>query len=61
MGKKITKSDYSGQVNNLDMLNACIILLKDTQKFSGMAYKEIFAIIDEGVGGNVFRNKPKSL
>ncbi len=58
MGAKITKTDYSGKVSGVNLLNACIILMKDTNQMTGMAYKEIFAIVDEGLGADVFKKKP---
>ena len=58
MGVKITQTQFIGTVSAVDVLNATIALMRDTQKFSGMQYKEIFAIVDEGVGGEVFRKKP---
>lgn len=58
VGEMITQTKFSGKVNNVNMLNACIALMKDTQKFTGMQYKEIFAIVDGGLDAGVFRKKP---
>jgi len=58
MGVKICQTKYTGKVSGVDLLNACIIIMKDTNKMTGMAYKEIFAIVDEGLGAKVFQKKP---
>ena len=58
MGVKITNCQFSGKVSGVDLLNANIALLRDTNKMTGMAYKEMFAIIDEALGTEVFRKKP---
>lgn len=58
MGVKITQTNYSGKVSGVDMLNAVIIMMKDTKVTTGMQFKEIFAIVDEGLGAEVFRKKP---
>jgi len=61
MGVKISQTKYIGKVSGVDMLNALIILMKDTQHLTGMQHKEIFGIMDEGLGAGVFRNKPTML
>ena len=58
MGEKLTQTQFSGEISTVNLLNAIIHLFKDTQKMSGMGYKEMFSIVDEGVGGGVFRKKP---
>lgn len=58
MGEKITRTDYSGKVSNVNLINATIHLMRDTQAMSGMAYKEIFAIVDGGLDAKVFRKNP---
>lgn len=58
MGELITRTKYVGKVSTVDTLNACMALMRDAQKFTGMQYKEIFAIVDEALGAGVFRKKP---
>lgn len=58
MGVKVTRTDYTGEVSNMDMLNASLAILRDAQAFSGMAYKEIFAILDDGLDAGVFKKNP---
>lgn len=58
MGNKLTQTKYSGKVSGIDMINAVILLLKDTQKMTGMQYKEIFAIVDDCLDAEVFKKKP---
>jgi len=57
MGEKITQTQFSGEVNGVNLINAMIHLMKDTQKMTGMQYKEIFAIVDGGLDANVFGKK----
>ncbi len=58
MGEKITQTTYTGKVSGVNLLNAVIILMKDTKEMTGMAYKEIFAIVDDGLDAEVFKKKP---
>jgi len=57
-GEKITRTDFSGSFTNVNMINGVIALMRDTQKFTGMQYKEIFAIVDGGLDANVFKKNP---
>lgn len=58
MGGKLTQTNYTGDISGIDLINAVILLMKDTQKMTGMQYKEIFAIIDDCLDAEVFKKKP---
>lgn len=58
MGDMITQTQFSGKVSGVNLINGVLALMKDAQKMTGMQYKEIFAIVDEGLGAEVFRKKP---
>lgn len=58
MGVKITSTNYDGEVSGVQLLNAAAVLMQDIQTMTGMQYKEIFAVVDAAVDGNVFKKNP---
>ena len=58
LGAQSTKVEFTGKVSGIEMLNATISIMRETKFHTGMSYKEIFAIVDEGLGAGVFRKKP---
>ncbi len=58
LGEHNTNVKFTDEVSGVNMLNATIAIMQEAQFHTGMKYKEIFAIVDEGLGAGVFRKKP---
>ena len=58
LGEKNTNIKFTDKVSGIEMLNASMAIMKETQFHTGMSYKEIFAIVDDGLDAEVFKKKP---
>lgn len=61
MGEKITRTQYSGKVSGVNLLNACIHLINDIENTTGMNPKFTLGTIAEAFDMKVVHNKKPTM
>jgi len=60
MGETLTRTDFSGPVSAVNLINACIHLVDDIKSTSGMPESGSLAIICEKFGYTISKMKPNA-